>query len=136
MSKPIFSCSVPGRAGIKKNRTQRRFLPKQGRYVTMPSDAYIAWADFASVHVSQALAARDPIMIPLEANYRFYFKNRANEADVSNCVEGIADVMQKVGVFKDDRQIMRFTAEKFFGHEPRTEVDLYPFNETREGKEK
>lgn len=36
MSKPIFSCSVPGRAGIKKNRTQRRYLPKQGRYVTMP----------------------------------------------------------------------------------------------------
>jgi len=133
---PLFTCSIPGRVGIKKNRTQRHYSFRLKRTITMPSDKYLSWARMAMPYVVQSRNHADTISDPLEAHYRFYFKNRANEADVSNCIEGFADLMQKAGVIKDDRLIMRLTAEKFFGEEPRAEVELFPFqsNQKKENK--
>jgi Holliday junction resolvase RusA-like endonuclease len=66
----------------------------------------------------------DPVIV----HYRFYFLNRSGEADVSNLCEGPGDVLQKAGVIANDRQIMRIVAEKFFGHEPRVEIEIYKYN--------
>lgn len=66
---------------------------------------------------------------PLYVIYKFYFANRQAEPDVSNLIEGPQDVLQKAGIIKNDRLIMRVMAEKFFGvGEPRTEIEIYNYS--------
>ena len=60
----------------------------------------------------------------VRAEFEFHFKNHQAEADTSNCVEGPQDLMQKLGIITDDKLIKKFTAEKFFGGEPKTMVRL------------
>lgn len=69
------------------------------------------------------------IDMPVTAIYRFFFKDRQAEADVSNLCEAPGDLLQKAGLLKDDRLICQLIALKFFGHEPRTEIEIHPYEE-------
>jgi Holliday junction resolvase RusA-like endonuclease len=61
---------------------------------------------------------------PLEAVFRFYFKNRQAESDLSNVIEAPQDALTKAGVIIDDKIIQVIHATKIFGHEPRVEIEL------------
>lgn len=65
------------------------------------------------------------IDFPIEVHFKFYFANRQGEADLSNMLSGPEDLMQRLGVITNDRLIMRIVAEKFFGHDPRTEIEIF-----------
>lgn len=119
---------LPLRARIKKNSVQLRVNRKTGKRFPSTSDRFKQWENAAGVYVRRAMyaAKHQTITQEIEVHYRFYFKNRQNEPDVSNCIEGIQDVMQDCGVFKNDKLIMRIKAEKFIGDkDERIEIEIY-----------
>lgn len=124
MKELLFECTVPGRAIVKKNQ-QRVVGVGKGKRVIY-SEKFVQWEKQAIMEVYRK---RDSnlILTWVEADYKFYFTNQQGEADVSNLVEGIQDVLTKCGIIQDDRLVKRFTAEKFFGSEPRLEVKLYKY---------
>lgn len=129
----LFRCTIPGRVCIKKNNLQRRYSFKKKQTVTMASDKYLAWQNTAVGHVKRQMwkdpkaLSQFPLTQTLHAKYFFYFQNHHGEADTSNCVEGPQDVLTKAVVIKDDKFIKSFTAEKFFGEDPRTVIELYEY---------
>jgi Holliday junction resolvase RusA-like endonuclease len=120
----MFKLVVPGRPIVKKNT--KRIIGAGKKKMIIYSPKFVEWEKVALL---AAMRVRPVNLITclLEAEYKFYFKNTQGQADTSNLVEGIQDVLTKAGVIQDDKLIMRFTAEKFFGHEPRTEVVLHEY---------
>jgi len=72
---------------------------------------------------------------PIFAKYYFHFKNKQWECDVSNLNEAPGDLLQKLGVIKDDKQIVALYAQKEFCLEPKTIIELYDAAE-HEGRER
>lgn len=125
---PLITLTIPGRPLVLKN--SKRIFGRGGRgkrKIVLPSAQYSEWERSALNAVSRSFKGQ-LVDWPCEVHYRFYFENRAGEADVSNLCEGPGDVMQKAGVLKNDKLIMRIHAEKFFGHIPRTEISIYKYD--------
>lgn len=124
---PLFKVTVFGRPIVKKN-TQRVIGFGRSRRVIY-SKKYLEWADEATLACLEARDGRDSINGLLFAKIVFYFKNFAAESDLSNCIEGIQDILQSTGVICNDKFIRQILTSKHFGQEPRTEVELYPYVE-------
>lgn len=124
--KLLFKACLPGRPIVKKN-TQRIVGHGRSRRRIL-SSKYRAWEQRAVLDVMAGLPDRlkaKCIDVPVFAKYYFHFENRASEADVSNLCEAPGDLLQKVGVIKDDRQIVALYAQKEFGVPPKTIIELY-----------
>lgn len=109
----------------------KRIFGRGRRKVVLPSPQYALWERNAL----RALSVRKNVCLvdfPCVVHMRFYLANRSGEPDVSNLIEGPADVMQKAGILKDDKLIMRVQAEKFFGAEPRVEIEIYKYEKGAE----
>jgi Holliday junction resolvase RusA-like endonuclease len=120
----IVHLVIPGRPAILKNSKRVISRGAGRRAIVLPSITYVKWEQHAALWLQRSFRGC-LIDYQVTAEFRFFFENRKSEPDVSNLIEGPADVMQKVGILKNDRLIVRLTAEKFFGHDPRTEIDLY-----------
>lgn len=118
----LFTCAIPGRPIVKKNT--KRVFKKHGRTVVVYTDRYLEWEESAQAYMKQAHLGKGAIDAPLEMRIKFYLKNRAALPDLSNLIEGPADVLKEAGVIVDDRQIQVIHAERFIGFEPRTEIEL------------
>jgi Holliday junction resolvase RusA-like endonuclease len=68
---------------------------------------------------------------------KFAGKRKGSRPDTSNCFKFYEDVMQDIGIYKDDSQIVAISAEKFYddGQGARVVITLKEVNETREGSE-
>ena len=64
-------------------------------------------------------------------------KRKSSRPDLSNLIKFYEDVMQDIGLFEDDAQIVAISAEKFYddGQGARVVITLKEVNETREGSE-
>lgn len=119
----LFSCTINGRPIVKKNT--QKIVRRYGTTVAIYTPQFLEWQKSAMVSLKQANMSREMITVPIEARFKFYFKNRSGEADLSNLIEAPQDVMKKAGVIEDDRLIQVIHATKHFGHEPRVEIELY-----------
>lgn len=124
--KVLFECVIMSRPPVKKN-TQRIFGTGR-RKRAVYSIQYITWKNEAICHL-RAARLRDPIEVPVILCLKFFFQNRASEADVSNLVEAPQDVLVEAGILKDDRLVRQLIAEKVFNEEPRTEITILEFPE-------
>ena len=122
MTKVLFICTIPGRAYVKKN-TQR--VVRGRRVIYSPN--FLAWERGALATLRRAYRGL-PSEGNLEARFSFYFANRQAESDLSNLIEGPQDALQKAGVIANDKQIITLHARKFFGAEPRVEIELLGFS--------
>jgi Holliday junction resolvase RusA-like endonuclease len=125
---PLVTLTIPGRVGILKNSKRVISRGRGKRALVLPSSKYESWAKSAGA----ALAAQRTVFlidVPVEVHMRFYFANRQSESDLSNCLQGPEDLLQAHGILENDKLIMRIEAEKHFGHEPRVEIELYPYTE-------
>lgn len=113
----LFSTTILGRPIVKKN-TAKRF-----RRCIVYSAKFRHWERSALLQIHTTKPPR--FDFPIEVRLRFYFKNHQGEADVSNLCEAPNDLLEKAGIILNDRLITRLIGEKFFGHEARTEIEIY-----------
>lgn len=127
IKKPVVVLTIPGRVISLKNSKR---IVCRGRFPkVLPSERYAQWRlDAIAAHSCSFKGHL--VDYPCEVHARFYFKNRANEADLSNMIQGPEDLMQELGILKDDKLICRSISEKFFGHEPRVEIEIYKYEAT------
>jgi len=129
---PLVKITIPGRPRVLKNG--KRIFNSRGskrRKVVLPSSQYAQWEANAMVACLR-LKSGPAIDFPCRVSMKFYFENRQAEADVSNLIEGPADVLQKVRIIDNDRLIMHVEAEKFFGSaSPRAEIEIFRYVEPK-----
>jgi len=118
---PIYQGQVSGRCPSKKNT--KKVVRRYGRTMVIYSAQFREWETRALVELRQTWNGKT-IDQPLEAVFRFYFKNRQAESDLSNVIEAPQDALTKAGVIIDDKIIQVIHATKIFGHEPRVEIEL------------
>lgn len=121
----IAKITIPGRVAILKN--SKRIFGRGRKKIVIPSPKYVAWEDEALAAVLGSYKGQ-AIDFPCEVHAKFYFANHQGEADLSNMIQGPEDVLQKAGILKNDKLVMRAEMEKFFGHEPRVEIEIYKYN--------
>lgn len=119
---PIFKAEINGRCPVKKNKM--KVVRRHGNTIVIYSPEFREWERIALLALKQANQGQT-IDEPLEARFKFYFKNRSGEADLSNLIDSPQDALTKAGVIIDDRIIQLLQAEKVFGHEPKVEIELY-----------
>lgn len=124
----LFSCTIPSRCVVKKNTQRVVGVGRRKRVIYSPQ--FSVWENEAIIAMRMAHRA-DPISDLIKLVIRFYFKNYHAEADTSNLLEGPNDCFKKAGVILDDKLIRKIEAEKFFGYEPRTEIELYKYEEPK-----
>lgn len=120
----VFQCTIPGRPIVKKNTACR------GRRGVFYSKRFLGWEKIALLAVHKARGKAKTVEECVHVEYRFYLEDRRGEPDVSNLVEGPQDVIEKVGVIRNDKLVKSFYAEKFIGKEhgaARCEIDVYKF---------
>jgi len=118
----LFYCKIPGRARTKKN--SKEIIRAKGRHIPVSSKTFLEWEKTAMLVVAneKSKISTPTIKEYCTAIYTFNFKNRQGEMDTSNGIEGIADVLEKTGIVKNDKLIKNFYAEKNFGVEDSVEV--------------
>lgn len=125
---PLFKVEIPGRVGIKKNSKQ--IIKTSGRPFLISSKKFTAWERVASMHIYAKLHSfyaqyRFPLKEPMELEAEFYFKNHSGEADLSNCLSGPEDVLQKCGIILNDKLIYEIKAKKIFDGTERSILKLF-----------
>lgn len=118
----LFACTINARAAVKKNTQRVVGYGRKRRAIYSPQ--YKAFESVAILSMIKAHQGREPIDVPIEARFRFYFANHQWEADLSNLVEGPQDALKDAGVIADDRLIQSLHATKHFGDGPRVEIEL------------
>jgi Holliday junction resolvase RusA-like endonuclease len=132
--KCLFICAISGRPIVKKN-TQKVVRFKNGFTKKIDSPQYQKWKTNALFWIYQA--RRDHINdahqfkqidTPIQASFRFYFNNHQAEADLSNLLEGPADLLKESGIIKDDSLIHSFDgSRKVFGKGEGLIIELYEY---------
>lgn len=121
---PVVTLTIPGRVISLKNSKR---IVCRGRFPkVLKSERYEEWEAGAMAALKRSFKGH-LVDYPCELHARFYFANRQNEADLSNMVQGPEDVLQALGILANDRLIMREVTEKFFGHDPRVEIEIYKY---------
>lgn len=124
--KPIVMLTIPGRVISLKNSKR---IVCRGRFPkVLPSERYVEWEANAMAVLKRSFKGQ-LVDYPCELHARFYFANHSAESDLSNCIQGPEDVLQTLGLLKDDKLIQRMRLEKFFGHEPRVEIEIYKYEQ-------
>lgn len=126
--KLLVRATLPGRVGIKKNRTQRRYSFARKRTVTMPSDEYLIWERQAVAALQKHWNDRPAIDKAVHVRLTFWFLNHSGEPDLSNCYQGPEDALQKAGVIENDKLIRSHDgSRKRFGRQPCVEIEVYEY---------
>lgn len=128
----LFHCVIPIRCIVKKN--QQRVISIGKRKTVIYSPQYRRFQKQAQLgFVRSRMEIKDhsrfPIIGELTVHYRFGFKNRQGEADVSNLIEGPQDILAECGIIKNDKQIKYLTAEKVFEGMEFVEITVRKFKE-------
>lgn len=130
--KLLFRVVIPGRPYVKKN-TGKVVRLYSGRTTKISSQKFKAWEQSGTLVILQKLLKHPmaPISKAVHVRMKFFFKDRGGEPDLSNLLEGPADLLKKCRVITDDRIIESFDgSRKVFGNsDPRTEIEIYEFKE-------
>ena len=109
----LFAGYIPGTIRSLKNSRRLVYPRLKGGVMTkpkfIPSKAYKKWEEQALASLIHQLQARKatghryPIDQPMWV--KAYVVYSGNEPDLSNALEGVADVLQKAGIIADDKLI-------------------------------
>lgn len=108
----VWSARIAGRIVSKKNSRVWVHTPKGRKLI--PSAAYTAFHRDVSGQLVGCLPAA-PITGPIELDVTIWLRNREHEADLDNQIVGLADLLQDLRVFTNDKQVVRIVAEKQYG---------------------
>lgn len=122
-----FKATVFGRPIVKKNT--QRVVRKGGHTFVIYNQRYVEWRKSAILQLKHQLNEIQPISFkePVNLSLKFYFENKQGQADLSNLVEGIADVLEELGVIENDKLVCSLNGtSKHFGEEARVEIEITP----------
>jgi Holliday junction resolvase RusA-like endonuclease len=66
-----------------------------------------------------------PIEGPIFAYFEFHFPNRHALPDTSNCIEGPQDLLESLGIYKNDQAIEHIEAIRVLGSKAKTVIKLF-----------
>lgn len=126
----LFKAVLEGRCGIKKNG--KKIYRAGKRLIIASSDNYKAWERTAALQLLQTKAQTQfvlPVSCPINLACRFHFPNHQGEADLSNLYQGIEDLLEKLEIIENDKQIYSHNGSaKLFGSESfKTEIEITAF---------
>lgn len=134
----LFKAIVEGRPGIKKNG--KSVFVKNGRAIITTSRNYKDFEKQATLCLLQQKARTLldlPFRFPLNVCFKFYCPSHQYEFDLSNAVQGLEDILQKIGIIEDDKLIYSldgsrkiFGADRFYTEIEITAHDLGPLKLT------
>lgn len=127
---------LPGSCVPKKNNAQTvQFTRKNGStgFTRIPSHAYTMWLNRAATALG-AYGHATPIDEPVNVRIHFYL-NHARKTDLSNLLEGPADLLVAAEVLADDNYkiLAGFDGSRVFidRENPRTEILITPLDQER-----
>lgn len=122
----LFEVEIPGRPGIKKNSKNIFRNRKSGKPFITTSGKYKSWEMMAAVFIKKAHAQFNFIHFenPVKAHFTVSLSSHKNEPDFGNAVEGVCDLLEKLGVIKNDKLIHEATIKKVFGEKDFISVQI------------
>lgn len=125
--------TIPLQPITKKNSQQ--IIYAKGRPMIIPSKAYRRYEKYALWLISYH---DDPIEYPVNVKMVFYMRTR-RRVDLVNLQEACLDILVAAGVLADDNcrivASMDGSRVKYDKDNPRTEVEITPYEEEDEQKE-
>lgn len=124
--------TIPGPPRTKKNSLRRKKIGKQVK--TIPSATWCAWRDLVMAHRHGILDAFDrqgdslnycaPVTDPMNICALFY--RDAERGDAVGYYQGLADVLEEIGVVQDDKFLTSWDGSRLLkdAANPRVEVVL------------
>lgn len=124
-----LSITLVGNPRTKKNSL--RLVKVRGRTIPIQSARHDSWYKDAAKQLKELLKNEPnlPITTPVHVQATFFRVDR--RADLVNLMQALADLLEKEGVLKNDRQIVSWDGsrqEKDTEH-PRTEVTIVDISE-------
>lgn len=123
-----LSFVIKGQLAIKKN--SQKVVTRGGKTFKIDTPAYTKWRNSAYYQIAQQLGRPDPIFEPVNVRLHIYTDNK-RKFDLSNALEGPADVMVSAGILSDDNYtiIAGWDGSRVFydKSDPRVEVAITPF---------
>ena len=122
----ILECEIPGRCRSLKNnkriifrRGKRLIVPiisqKKGRLLIIPSKKYESWRKSAEQYLMLAKGKSPfgfPLPFPIHVQALFYFDKQP--ADLDNCLNSVAEVLQDSSVILNDSAILSWDGSRRF----------------------
>lgn len=122
----ILSLTLPGPPRTKKNSA--RIMNRGTRRILRPSEAWLAWRDDVRRWWLQTFpASRRPTVPPaVEVNCAARIYRDARRGDAVGYYQGIADVLEELGVVENDRLIVAWDGSRLLldPTNPRVELTL------------
>jgi len=128
----MVAFTIPGSPATKK--TSNQIVGKKRRFV-MPSKTHQQWFKGALVHALQAKlhhvlgGQKFPLTGPLHVKALFY-RGDHRRVDLSNLVEALADLLQKVRIIDDDYSVESWDGSRrlYDDVRPRIDVEITPLS--------
>lgn len=107
--KPL-SLHLPGKPRTKKN--SGRIVPRGGRHIILPSEAWQEWCDGLAPAIRAALRAKGVTPIDYPVNCAALFYRDALRGDACGFYQGLADLLQHGGAVADDKYIVAWDGSR------------------------
>ena len=123
--RPVF-LTIPGAPRTKK--TSNKIWKVGNRKVVMPSEAWMAWRDDVVAHIAEHVPGVRTMRLAVPLNCRALFYRDANRGDAVGYYQGLADVLEEIGLLADDEHIVSWDGSRLLLDRvnPRVEVTLTP----------
>ena len=120
---------VPGPPRTKKN--SGRIVPRGGRHIILPSEAWQTWCNAVVPQLRAALARSGVRPIERPVNCAALFYRDAARGDAVGFYQGLADLLQHAGAVKDDKWITAWDGSRLLkdASRPRVELVLTPIGD-------
>lgn len=130
--KALFEFELPKPPRTKKNHGSVKYSFRKQRKVHVPSEAWstwLAWCQTAMPEIRRAAeAAGVGLPITIDVNCRAVFYRQTEVGDAVGYYQGLADVLERLGVVRNDIQIVSWDGTRLRkdADDPRTVVILEP----------
>ncbi len=126
-----LTITLPGAPRTKKNSANIQMAGK--RKIVKPSEAWLAWRDRVQAWLwKQPLVFRRSFPLPTaDYNIAAIFYRDALRGDAVGYYQGVADVLEDVGILTNDEQLVQWDGSRLSIDRdlPRVELTLTPIGE-------
>ena len=119
----IAEITLPGRPITKKNSQRIVTNRKTGRPMVIQSEQYIRYETECLWRLKQYRGPKFKSQVEVRALFYMPSKQRP---DLTNCMQSVADILEKAGVIENDRNIVSWDGTRLLidKEEPRVDIEI------------